>query len=226
MWKSIIYKEWLKVRWFLIGFAVLGLLTVGNIILKVQHDILFNEANNFWYLILFQSYTFYGVNGGIFKYTLLLIGLGTGVAQFIPEIMSKRIKLSFHLPINENKMLIMMLCFGLLSILLIYAIMYAMFAGLSYYFLPAEIVQAANISITPWFLAGLASYFLVAFVILEPIMMYRGFYLVVLYFFISLYIEYSVPGGYSPLNWKLSILTVMTSVTLLFSAYRFRKGEM
>lgn len=223
MWKSIIYKEWLKVRWFLLGFLGLGILAVGNVFLKVQHDILFNEANNYWYYILFQGYSYLG---GVLKYIPLLIGIGIGVAQYVPEIMNKRIKLTFHLPINENKALLMMLSFGFISLLFIFSLMYIMFLGFSHQYFAFEIVSKANASIIPWFLAGLSAYFLVALIVLEPIMKYRGIYLVVAYFFLSMFLEYSVPGGYAPLNPKLALLTALTSVTLLFSAYRFRKGEM
>jgi hypothetical protein len=223
MWKSIVYKEWLKVRWFLLGLAVLGILSLGSIFLKVQHDILFNEANNYWYFILFQGYSYFG---GIFKYVPLVIGVGIGVAQFVPEILNKRIKLTFHLPVNENRALLMMLSFGFLCLFATYAVMFGLFVAFSYYFLAAEIVAAALISVTPWFLAGLSAYFLVALIVMEPIMKYRVFYLVVAYFFITLFLEPSVPGGYAPMIWKLLVLTAMTSVSLLFSAYRFRKGEM
>jgi hypothetical protein len=207
----------------MLGFLVLGLLTVGNVFLKVQHDILFNEANNYWYFLLFQGYSYLG---GLLKYVPLLIGIGIGVAQYVPEIMSKRIKLTFHLPINENKALLMMLSFGLICLLIIFGAMYSMFIGLSNHYFAAEIVEKANSSVIPWFLAGLSAYFLVAFIVLEPIMKYRGIYLVVVYFFLSMFLEYSVPGGYTTLNIKLAALTILTSVTLLFSAYRFRKGEM
>ena len=223
MWKSVIYKEWLKIKWFQIALTVLGLLVVGKIFLKVQHDILFNEAHNVWYFILFQGYAYYG---GILKFMPLIIGIGIGIAQYVPEIMSKRIKLTFHLPINENKVLFMMLTFGFLCLLLTYAIMYGSFIGLSHHFLAAEIVEKANVSIIPWFLAGFSAYFFVALIVLEPIMKYRLFYLIVTCFFIVIFLEHQVPGGFKPMNLKLTILTLMTSVSLLFSAYRFRKGEM
>ena len=223
MWKSVIYKEWLKVKWIYIGLTILGLLVIGRIFLKVQHDMLFNGSSNLWYFVLFQGYAYYG---DVLKFIPLIIGLGIGVAQYVPEILSKRIKLTFHLPLNENKALFMMLSFGFLCLLLSYALMYGSFIGLSHHFFASEIVKTANISIISWFLAGFSAYFLVALVIMEPIMKYRLFYLIVTYFFIIIFMESQVPGGFEPINWKLTILTLMTSVSLLFSAYRFRKGEM
>ncbi len=223
MWRSVIYKEWLKVRWFQLGLVLIGLLVTGNVFLKVQHDITFREAHNLWYFILFQGYSYFG---GLLKYLPLVIGAALSIAQYVPEITSKRIKLTFHLPINENKVLIMMLGFGLLCLLATFGLIYILFLVLSHHFFGPEIVHAANISVIPWFLSGFVAYFMVAMIVLEPVWKYRVFYIVVVYFCIMLFLEPGLPGSYQPLNWKLAIVTVLSSISLLFSAYRFRKGEM
>ena len=72
---------------------------------------------------------------------------------------------------------------------------------------------------------GLA-YFLVALVVLEPIWKYRVFYLLIGGFFITIYIKSTVTAGYGPVNPILFVLTACLSIALIFSAYRFRKGEM
>lgn len=202
---------------------LIGLLITGNIFLKVQHDILFREANNLWYFILFQGYSYFG---GLIKYLPLVIGAALSIAQFVPEITSKRIKLTFHLPIEENRILLMMLGFGFACLFLTFLVIYLLFIGLSHHFFAPEIVSAANISVVPWFMAGLTAYFMIAMVVLEPVWKYRVFYIIVTYFCIMLYMEPSLPGSYAPLNGKLAIVTILSSISLLFSAYRFRKGEM
>ncbi len=222
MFKSVVFKEWLKIRWFLIILSLISVIAVGNIFLKVQHNITFNEANKYWYLLLFQNHHYFRY----LKFVPLFTGLAIAVAQYIPEIMNRRIKLTFHLPVNENKILIMMLGFGTISLLVSYAIMFSIFTGLSNHFFAKEIVHAVIISVTPWFLAGFAAYFLAALIILEAIWKYRIAYFITACAFILLYFENSVAGGYSPVNLKMAILTLLISVSLLFSAYRFRKGEM
>lgn len=222
MLKSVIFKEWLKVRWVLVISTLIGVIAVGNIFLKVQHYITFQEANKYWYLLLFQELQYFRY----LKLVPLLIGLAIAIAQYIPEIMNKRIKLTFHLPINENKILMLMLGFGVVILLISYAIMFSIFFGLSNHYFAKEIVQAAIISVTPWFLAGFAAYFLAALVIMEAIWKYRIAYFFTACAFILLYFEYSSAGGYAPVNLKLFLLTLLISVSLLFSAYRFRKGEM
>lgn len=222
MWKSIIFKEWLKVRWYLIGATLLLGVFVSYIFINVKHDITFQDANNLWYLILFKKYQFFG----LIKYLPLLVGIGIAAAQYVPEIVSKRVKLSFHLPVNENKMLLMMLGFGNLSLLICFSIVFSIFIGLSNCFFAYEIVNEAIITIIPWLLGGIAAYSLVGLIVMEPIWMYKIFYLVVTSMFIPLYYERGITGAYKPVNLTLAIITLLISVSLLFSAYRFRKGEM
>ena len=222
MWKSIIYKEWLKIRWFLIGFTVLGILGIGYLFLKVQHGFTFSGGKNFWYNILFMGFQFFGY----FKYIPLFGGLLIAIAQYFPETINKRIKLTFHLPLNENKVLLMMHAFGSGSLIVSYLLIMAAFIALSAVYFPSQMVYDSIVSVFPWFLAGFAAYFFVALIVLEPVWLYRFFYSVVGGFFITIYLKSPVIAAYAPANVGLLSLTVLLSIALLFSAYRFRKGEM
>ncbi|HBL76899.1 MAG: hypothetical protein A2W90_00965 [Bacteroidetes bacterium GWF2_42_66] len=222
MWKSVIYKEWLKVRWFLIGFTALGIFGVGYIFLKVQHDFAFMEAKNYWYNSLFKGLQYFGY----LKFLPLAGALAIGVAQYFPETINKRIKLTFHLPLKENKVLMMMHTFGTCSLLAAYLLIFAVFFGFSKIFFASEMVNGAVISVFPWFLAGLTSYFIIALVVLEPIWKYRIFYSLIGGFFVTIYLKSAVTAGYGPANPILFVLTACLSIALIFSAYRFRKGEM
>ena len=222
MWKSIIYKEWLKTRWFILLFFALGILTVGYIFLKVQHDFKFNDPNNFWYVILFMKVQYFS----FLKFVPIAGALAISVAQFFPETVSKRIKLTFHLPINENKILLIMMLFGTACLLAIYVLLLAVFYGFSSLFFPSDIIIPALITITPWFLSGFAIYYFVALIVLEPVWKYRFLYIIVAVTILPLFME-SVPiGSYAPANLGLIILVIILSISLLFSGYRFRKGEM
>lgn len=222
MWKSIIYKEWIKVRWYLIMLTLFGILVLGIIFLGVQHDKIFSNANNYWYAILFNGLQYYS----ILKFIPLLMGIVFAFAQFYPEIVNKRIKLTFHLPLKEDKTIMIMILFGAISLIVSYGIMFLLFLIASNFFFAREIVDAALISIMPWFLAGFGAYFLVSTIILEPIWLYRILYTLATILFIPLYLVDSVSGGYGPINLPLAVITLIISISLLFSAYRFRKGEM
>ncbi len=222
MFKSVIYKEWLKTRWLLIALTLLGVLAMGIIFLKVQHAITFNGANQYWYLLLFQNLQYFKT----VKFIPVVIGLLTALAQYIPEISSKRIKLTFHLPINENKIMLMMLAYGIFSLLISFAILFVVFIIVSNNFLPSEIVKTGVISVIPWYLAGFAAYFMGGLITLEAIWKYRVFYILASAAFIVFFFEPAIAGAYATLNVKLAVLTLLISLSLTFSAYRFRKGEM
>lgn len=221
MWKSIIYKEWLKVRWIWLIVTVIGLMVAVNIYMRVSHDILFTEANNYWYGILFQGFQYFK----FLKY-IPLLGLVFAIAQYFPETVNKRIKLTFHLPVKENKALLVMMLFGTVCLFITYLIIFLTFYVTSTIYLPAEIIGAAVISIIPWILAGFVVYYFVSLIVMEPIWYFWIFYAAVGFFFVRIFIEFSVAGGYAPINLLLLIITVLLSISMLFSAYRFRKGEM
>ncbi|MGV8095900.1 MAG: hypothetical protein AB2L24_28955 [Mangrovibacterium sp.] len=222
MWKSVCFKEWLKIRWFLAGFTLLGILGVGYVVLMVQHGITFSSAKNFWYNILFMRLQYYGW----LKCVPLFGGIAMAVAQYFPETVNRRIKLIFHLPVQENRIILMMHAFGTGCLVASYLIILGLFVALSRICLPAEIVSDAVVSVYPWFLAGLTAYFLVALVVLEPVWKYRFLYALIGGLFLPVYLMSPATAAYGPANAPLTMFTVLLSIALLFSAYRFRKGEM
>ncbi len=222
MWKSIIYKEWLKIKWFFIVATLLEIFVAGYIFINVQHDFKFNDANNYWYLILFMGVPYFTY----LKFVPIVSALAISIAQYFPETVNKRIKLTFHLPVDENKILLTMMLFGTVCLLAGYVILLAIFYGLSTFYFPSNIIFPALVSITPWFLAGFAAYYFVALIVLEPVWKFRFFYIIVAAVFVPLYFEPASIGSYGPANPVLFVLVCMLSISLLFSGYRFRKGEM
>lgn len=221
MWKSIVYKEWLKIRWFLIGYTLLGILGIGYLFLTVKHGFAFNGGKNIWNIILFQGDRFFDS----LKYVPLVGGLTIAIAQYFPETVNKRIKLTFHLPLGENKALLMMHAFGAVSLLLSFVIVLSLFSGFSLLYFPVQMVTDSLITILPWVLAGFSGYFFGALIILEPRWMSRFFYSLIGGFFLTIYFAPAPIAAYGPAISGLLVLTAALSITLLFSAYRFRKGE-
>ncbi|MFO7574326.1 MAG: hypothetical protein R6W67_04125, partial [Bacteroidales bacterium] len=72
MLKSLIYKEWIKIRWLALAILAAGILMQINIFLKVRHDIIFVDSANYWYSVLFRNYQFFGS----LKFLPLIGGLG------------------------------------------------------------------------------------------------------------------------------------------------------
>ena len=161
----------------------------------------------------------------ILKFIPIVIALAISVAQYFPETISKRIKLSFHLPIAENKMLLIMMLFGTACLLACYTLLTLIFYLLSTIYFPADIILPALVSIAPWFLSGFAIYYLLALVILEPMWKYRFLYIIFAAAIFPVFLESSMAGAYAPANLLLTVLVIGLSISLLFSGYRFRKGE-
>lgn len=222
MIRSIFYKEWIKIGKISILLTIIALLIIAGIHLTVRHDLLMKDAEMYWADIVYQKYIYFS----IFKFIPLLTGLLIGLSQFIPETIDKRIKLSLHLPINEEEIVLKMVGIGTTIVLLIFALLFAMIYCWSLVYFPAEIVNKTAITITPWFLSGLAAYFLSGFVVLEPIWKYRILYIITGGAFITLFFKSNVAGAYQPAILPLTVCVLMAGISSLFSIYRFRKGEM
>lgn len=221
MWKSVFYKEWLKIRWFIVGYTLLGVLGIGYMFLALKHSFAFTDGKNMWHLALFQGHQFYSH----FKFVPLAGGLTIAFTQYLPETINKRLKLTFHLPLAENKILLIMQSFGAGSLLISYLIFLGLFTGFSLIYFPIQMVIHSLITISPWMLAGFAAYFLIALIILEPNRIFRFCYTLAGGFFMTVYFTLDGTAVYSPANSRLLILTVLLSIAFVFSAYRFRKGE-
>jgi hypothetical protein len=222
MFKSVIYKEWLKIRLIVLIALGLSLMALINIFLKVRHDILFVDAANYWYSFLFRGRAYFMV----LKFLPFVIGLAIAIAQYFPETVNKRIKLTFHLPVSENGVLIRMHAFGALVLVVLMALVLGLFVTGSAIFFPSNIIDASLITMLPWFLGGLATYFLVALVLLEPVWLFRGLYSVVAAGFVTFFFTSASIGAYKPVLLPLALITLLLSCVVLFSGYRFRKGEM
>jgi len=222
MIKSIIYKEWLKIRWVIICAAAILFLSVVQIFLTLRHDMSAAEATNYWYNIIFLNLSFFN----ILKFIPVAVGLSVAAFQYVPEVTEKRIKLSLHLPMKEDRMILSMHLFGTCCLIMVFVLFLLVFAITNSLFFPAELNLAALQTVFPWILGGMAAYFLAATIILEPIWKYRALFALVSFEFISIYFEKASFKAYIGMNWYLLIITALLSIALVYSGYRFRKGEM
>jgi len=222
MWKSVFYKEWLKIRWFILGYTFLTIFGIVYLYLTIRHGFLFSGGKIIWNEILFMGRQFFSP----LKFVPLIGGITIALAQYFPETVNKRIKLSFHLPMSDNKVLLLMQLFGGLCLLCSFSVLYGLFIGFGLVYFPVQIIFSCIVSSFPWFLAGLTAYFFIALIVLEPSWKFRVLYALTGSFFLSLYLESPVLSAYSPAISVLFLLTVLLSIAFLFSAYRFKKGEL
>ena len=160
MYKALAYKEWLKIRWFAIGALGMEVLALIYIFANLRAILEFNNVVMLWTSIVYKNYMFFNQ----IKYLPLAVGVTISVAQYLPEVLDKKLKLTLHLPMDESKVLLFLNLFGtiVLSILFIFIIT-ALMIGSSIVF-PSEITSAAFLSLLPWFLAGYMGYFFANFI--------------------------------------------------------------
>mgnify|MGYP005755580787 FL=1 len=220
--KHLLYKEWIKTRWY----AAVGL--AGSLILSV-------------YACIDAVSTFHDMGGAFFystlltgnialmtqlKYLPLAIALLIGLPQFLPEITNKRIRLTLHLPVGSTAVVYTMVLYGLAvfcctllpALLITTATLAASF--------PAEVVVATLQTLLPWLLGGMTAYFFTAMIAFEPVWKFRFGYILIAYLTLRFfYLGYGVGNAVTayPL---LLVITLVSSLAVIYTSHRFNKGEL
>jgi hypothetical protein len=218
MIKSLFYKEWLKIRWTFLALGGISFIAIFYIFLDVAHGIELNGAVNYWAYLIYKKYPF----GYDLLYIPFIIGVVLGIAQYYPEINSGRLKLTLHLPIKENKILITMVLLTGGLLLVLFLINLLLFTLLSGFHFPKEITFFNLLIIIPFYIAGLLSYFATATIMVEPVWSRR---IPQLIFFLGL-ISILFGGGEftTILILFFLILCCFSLMTILLSGFYYKRG--
>lgn len=218
MYKAILYKEWLKVRWAYLAMFVLIIFILTYIWLMLSKQMEFNDAKVLWSVIIFRKYKFFND----IQYIPLLIGAVIGTVQYAPETSQSRLKLTLHLPVKENTILMQMLLTGFIMIAFLYAIIILYLTTITSIYFPREIVYDMLVTILPWLLGGTASYFACAAVFVEPVWARRIVLIIFTVAFLSLLF---IEGDHSFAALLLfTILTFLFPFWTLLTGYNFKRG--
>ncbi len=222
MIQAIYYKEWHKSRWTLLVVFFLFAATIIYALINIAQSIRISGIDPVWDMIV-QKGTYYF---GYIKYLPLAAAVLLGITQYAPEMANKRLKLTLHLPLSENKIMLTMLSYGVGLLILTFILAYwAIFAGTRYYF-PTEVAQW-NTSITlPWFLAGLTGYLLTAWICIEPVWKQRIYNSLISLAILALFFFDVIPGAYTPSTGYLVAVTILTIGFSFLSLIRFKDGEL
>ena len=218
MIKSVFLKEWLKVRWIWLLALAINLCALGYLLLTIRHQFQVEHSEMIWYWA-FELRRLLFVP---FKYVPLLTGAMIAVAQFLPEMISNRFRLSLHLPIRADLLVWSWVGFGALMggiIMLIDAVgLYFIIAG----WFPEEAAVSAVMTAAPWFLAGWVAYFGVTLIMMEPHAPQRLFYMILSLTFLGLLYQ---EKGYQEYDKALPLLIAMAALfalTVILPAHRYR----
>lgn len=218
--KALLFKEWIKTRWILLLIFVVFALGMGYITLRISSASRNVGLPHLWEVFIQKNVVLLDQ----LKMFPLLAGIILSIAQFIPEMVKKRFKLTLHLPLGENRIVFLMLGYGFIALFLVFAITYGCFLwGLSVNF-PSEVIGAWFSTTLPHMLCGLAAYLLTAWIILEPVWLQRIYNSIIALLLLSLFLMDGVPGSYMPMLPYLYGAIILLFLFPKISIRRFKQG--
>lgn len=199
---------------FMIGIA-------GYSMLRLNRAIGMQGVEHMWEVMVTKDATFVD----LLQFVPLIVGILLATVQFFPEMQRKCLKLTLHLPFSQKKMVMSMLAFGVLSLLMSFAISYLVLCAYLPHYFTGELVQRVLLTAAPWFLAGFAGYLLISWICLEPTWKRRVFNLIVAALVIRVY--FLAPGAeaYNDFLPWLALYTLLTASLSWISVARFKAGK-
>ncbi|MCW7753552.1 hypothetical protein OOT00_06060 [Desulfobotulus sp. H1] len=220
MWQSLFMKEWLKLRWYFTAALLVNLGVCMKIFLDIRQIIHMEHAEMVWYQAIHLHTLFYEP----LRYLPLITGLVLATAQFLPEVSGRRMRISLHLPMNQNRMLFLSLLAGILHLAAITGLDILLTGILLFNYFPAEVARASVPTLLPWICAGFLAYLGGVHLLLEPSPSRRIFHAFV---FASLTAVHFTGSGYnwlSPVLPFLFMLSVLALPGIFDACRRFRQG--
>lgn len=220
MVKAIIYKEWLKSRWYLLGIVLMTVVAAAFSFVNLGKIFQFNGAAPVWSTLVYKDTTFMEN----LKFLPLLSGIALAVAQWVPEMNRKCLKLTLHLPYPRGRMILMMYLYGVISLAILFCIVAlaaALFLG---HYFPHELTGRIIMTMIPWYLAGFAGYLWTSGLVTEPTWSARVLILLLLAGFVRLAFISTVPESYNGFLPLMTVFVLCGQLILFHSIARFREG--
>ncbi len=222
MFTAILKKEYLKIKY--IYLALLVLFTFALLYLYMDLIKRFSEIephSMVWYEVIHIGNLYYED----LKFFPALAAVVLSLAQFLPEIHKKKFRIPLHLPINQNRMVLLYLLVGFLLLLALNLGFLLALYLISLNFFPSLVALNAIITSLPWVLASFVLYIGTSAVMIEPYWKRKS--LLILVFLMLSFIFY-LNNNYSAYEDVFLILLFVAALSLLIpllSLYRFKNGN-
>ncbi len=220
MLKSIFYKEWLKTKYALLLALVLSSAMLTYIGLDILKAFQTTSGTSICLTVLNGELIYFEP----FAYLPVLVGLLIALAQYLPEMYHRRLKLTFHLPLSSRKIVFCMATYGLLLLLLIFGLNILTSYCIVNHFFPYEMQSRILLTTLAWYLAGFLTYGFTAWIIVEPSWKRRFFYSLIAGLCLYLMYVNAVPEAYNSSLWLLLLLVLFVASWIWLSVLRFKKG--
>lgn len=218
--KMILYKEWLKTRWVLLGILLVLAALTFYCFLNLTKVVQIRGAELLWEALVTKE----TVLTEILRYVPALCGAILALAQWLPETHNKRLKLTLHLPYPQGKMLLMIAASGLLALALLFASHALVSAWVLSAWVPMELVGRVLRTMAVWYLAGWASYLFTSALCLEPTWKVRVLVLLVAAGLLRLLFLSGIPEAYNGFFPCLLLYVLLAGGLLYAGVARFKEG--
>lgn len=116
MFKAVVKKEWLKIRFVVAVLLFISLGILAQFIYQLNFSFSTIEPESMmWYRFAHLSHKPYGY----FMYLFLLFALAISLFQYIPERIKNRVKILSHLPLSLKKLLFWHMSIGVVALILL-----------------------------------------------------------------------------------------------------------
>lgn len=221
MLHAIFYKEWLKLRlfWCLALAVHVGLIVY--LLLSIRSTLLASGVVETWATMIGRDMLM--INS--FMYLPLVTGVCLALCQWLPEMQSKRIRLTLHLPVDYTLSIGAMLLCSIVCLCVLFLVDAAVLAIVEQMWLPRELVWRTFLTCLPWYFGGMLGYNVVSWCILEPQWKGRCLNFLIGAPLVALCFLSAQPACYTTMLPWLCLLLVATICLPFYSVYRFKLGK-
>jgi len=220
MFKKIFKKEYIKLRYVLLGLLLMNSGLVVKMWLSMRAAFKLNPSINVWLDLIEKNSLYFGGVTGVLE----LSGLIIGILQFLPEVDKKRFRISCHLPLNESGMIFSMVLSGIFFLTALWIIDTLAVYAVGVVYFPREIYTAALSLMCVSQLKTIIAYIFGVVITLEPQKMRKAVLIAIFFPMLTLF----AADGYRSYEGEMLpfiIITLMMIPVVLNPAYRFRKGD-
>lgn len=221
MEKALLMKEWLKTRKVFLVSIILAVAVTGYAVLMMNRLIELKGVEHLWLIMLLKDNSFVD----IIKYIPLVIGIAIAVAQMVPEMTQKRLKLTLHLPYPQRRLVSLMLLTGMTELLIIYIIQIGILAVYDSTILPCELVCRVLLTTLPWFFAGFTAYLFTTAICLEGTWKMRVVLGLLCVASLMIYFLQPALEAYNGMIIIMIVFTFLLTLLSFGSVIRFKEGR-
>lgn len=221
MEKSLIFKEWVKTRMVFFISLALAVCIALYAVLMMKRLVELKGMDHLWLIMLLKDNTFID----IIRYVPLIIGMAVAVAQMVPEMVQKRLKLTLHLPYPQKRLISLMLLTGMVELFVVFLVQALIIFVYDASIMPFEMSCRVMLTTLPWYFAGFAAYLFVSSICLEGTWRRRIILSLLAVSVLMIFFLQPVPEAYNGVIWLMVLLVFSLTLFSFGSVVRFKEGR-